>query len=436
MPALLRSGTPIGVAYSSAGPQPPCVPMAGGGGSFGYQAGSGGNGPGDGSGPVQIQQKMVRQRQLALERQRAAVRQGMGVVAQSNPLAAASAEQLKSSWGLLPDSQGADKPGGNIPGTAGNAGAGLVPSALAKRQLGASRGSPLVAAGAVSTGTGGAPTGIAEAAARAQDCPADDHEERPAGAAPQKRAGASRGPAGTAGLSIDEMLEGLDVEELVDQLNRDTRHYSHDHPAVAARPAGSPSVPVRALAGDVPSAAAPGRRPRGPAAEGDNGGAAGGPNLKTKVWGLDDRLTVQGPPPKVVTVEGFDEPATNFAGPGERGTGRRRQRSASGDALAEGKDHDRNEQGTPLQDFGLSGENWGSQAERRPPAPAAARWDLPEERQDTVSPKPSTNESKGSRPRWWKPFQGNAQVAPGGRRPSDAGQLDTVTQISAFNADD
>jgi len=272
-------------------------------------------------------------------------------------------------------------------------------------------------------------------------------------------------------MAIDEMLSGLDVEELVDELTRGDSRMRDEDQAASRQPSGldrarggSKGVPGRSespvsLIGGPASGGAGGASSGRTARRGGRGNPGSGfavheeedgQGPKSGVWGVDDRLTVQGPPPQVVAVEGFDEPMTDFASGGRRGSGRRRPRP--GDEIA--RDHaedfvvgfggggEPNAVSAINDDFGTSGDNWGPQAlpaEAPPqqrslhPAPSAGTWGLHE---DSPTPEPAQAQAKGGR-RWWKPWQGGGPGDGGGKQrgPGEPGQTE-VTQVSAFSFDD
>mmetsp|Transcript_129303 Transcript_129303/g.335291 ORF Transcript_129303/g.335291 Transcript_129303/m.335291 type:complete len:223 (-) Transcript_129303:182-850(-) len=199
------------------------------------------------------------------------------------------------------------------------------------------------------------------------------------------------------------------------------------------------------------------------ARRGGRGGAGNGPAVreqeddscgpKSGVWGVDDRLTVQGPPPEVVPVEGFDEPVTEFASGGRRGCGRRRP------PLGDDASPRDNSESTPREnlvmgfgggrehnavsaigdDFASNSNNWGqleAPPHQRPthPAPSSGTWGLHED-SGTPEPREAPSQMKGGR-RWWKPWQGGAGDAEGKQRGSAASEQSEVTQVCAFSLDD
>lgn len=343
----------------------------------------------------------MRQRQLALERQRAAAARqliGVGVVAQSNPLASANSNHLKQAhnW-QFPEAK-------------------EIPLSKDRLALPGTNPAPVVAAANASNGfkrlgsNASATAGRTSAISEMSETMRSKLNSRGSpgtaqGPGPQPR-GASRQNPGKPN-QLDEMLGDLDVEELVDQLT-----------GKEARTSVSTTQ-----AEDNVDVVTPGRRQQ-PTVAPDS------PKPQSGAWGVDDRLTVQGPPPKVVAVEGFDEPGPEFSPARRQPAGGRRRPPQATQGAAQEAD-------TVIKDFGASGDSWRRQDQ--PPA-AAAKAEAPD-----------AKNGKGSR-RWWNRFGGSgaAEQAPG-RSPSPGGSPDTapnrskprgpdvmteVTQISDFCSED
>lgn len=379
-------------------------------------------GPSSG-GPVQIQAKMQRQRQLALERQRAAsARQliGVGVVAQSNPLATANTNMMKQAqhW-QFPETPPSGLSKEKLSGGAGGAG---PPSSGASKKLGSQP----------TTGAARNPMGMDTSEARSKElgsrgAPGTAHSQelqsKTSGRQHSRSAGGEKN-------QLDEMLENLDVEELVDQL-------TGKEPRASVTSTKQEEAPVNDSR-LVPSGT--GRRQR---SAGQRPGADS-PSPKGGAWGVDARLVVQGPPPKVVAVEGFDDPVPEFTTAKRQSAGRRRpQKPQNGveefeqtdDARSMGfdrqADHEVND--TVLREFSAS-EDRGRKQEL------------------DANVQPSAQDSKSGKKRWWNRFAGGSSPSrspsPGhdpeaepargkSRAPQSAvTEVTEVTQISTFDSED
>lgn len=454
MPSYAHGGHPPGITFSSAGPQPPTP----GGGHFQVAGPMHGGGPGladNEKNPVHIQQKMQRQRQLVVERQRAAARQrvGVGLVAQANPLPAVAAtqtSQMKATWKLLSDGDGSAV--GPSTGAVGGTISFLpivtaTPAAPSQRQLNGSKRSSQGAAGNAIVGGAGGGAGHTEDRHHSEDpkfrCPkghglkemgaavsgtcdecaagveggiygclkcnwcvcrncvgrCQDHSSHAGQKANSMAGGNARG---NNNMNIDDMLDGLDVEELVDQFTREDSRQADDQAGGKHRPGPGPgqgfSVPVgpglHHAGSGVGRSDAGERKPQGGRSFADDAGPKAG------VWGVDEKLKVQGPPPDVLCVAGFDEPAEDFASPDRRGGG--------GGGGASGR--------PPRPRPGVEA-----------PSGAAVGWDMDE---DVVQP--VSSEAKGGR-RWWKPWEKGDPPAGAGRLQREESE---VTQVNAFSFDD
>jgi len=473
-------------------------------------AAGGGGAQGGGGDQASLQQKLQRQRQLGLERQRAAAarqRLGVGVVAQSNPLslAAADASGKASGWGQLPDSKASDKSpmasphaddAGRLHGASKNSTLCAAGAAAAMGSADVMAATSAKSAAATSDDDrGGAASKMGKATSRTDQAtctkghPLKEIVNGPSGTCDEcsrpiaaekglwachrcdwclcrgcfhKRSGkqepATAGTVSgiaiakktTAGL-LDEMQDGLDVEELVDQLHRQDTSPSREEEQPPRSGQSRRGPPIGAIASVGPLGAGVGAGPGGSRARprpSNGGGGVGGFGLAGGgdadhdgpvggAWGVDAGLQVQGPPPAVVQVAGFDDPGgEGFASPARRADGRRRpppQGPDDGDAdptIPIGPVLREESEGYRLLDEDDDDAEWPKPDAGRPSArPAEASWDLGADPE--VDARTSVEKTSASGRRWWKPWQQEA-AAPLAATPEVA----EVTQISAFSVDD
>jgi len=185
--------------YDNAGPRPP------GGMHFQDNCGFGKGNAGPGSemmpeqkqNPVQLQQKMLRQRQMVLERQRqqaARSRFPGGVIAQANPVAVAPAMSANLMWGGL-----------------------FSETAPAEGGLGLKQ--PLTLGIDPKQAPSSAPAAgnIGEAKSEEELESSHGHGQGLSGTTPPSRERSKGNPKGGAASALDDLLDGLDCEELVDK---------------------------------------------------------------------------------------------------------------------------------------------------------------------------------------------------------------------------